>query len=76
MLKHTVVYNPTANSMCECFNKVLKEGFAIAYAKNLLFSLAVKRALATYRALSQMTTDVFQVKVWLDRELWMPLNMS
>jgi multidrug efflux pump subunit AcrA (membrane-fusion protein) len=44
---------------------VLKEVLAVACAENMKFFPAVKRVLASYRALSQMTTGVSPAKLYV-----------
>jgi RNase H-like domain found in reverse transcriptase/Integrase zinc binding domain/Integrase core domain len=70
----TAVYNPTANGAVERFNKVLKEGLAVAHAESTPFLPAVKKILANYRSLPHATTGESPAKLMYGREIRMPLN--
>ena len=70
----TAVYNPSANGAVERFNKVLKEGLAVACAESSQFLPAVKRILANYRSLPHATTGESPAKLLYGREIRMPLD--
>ena len=70
---HTALYNPPANPV-ERFNRVLKEGLAVACTQSEPFLPAVKKILANYQSLPHVSTGVSLAQLFYGRPMRMPLD--
>jgi hypothetical protein len=72
--KLTAVYHPESNATTERFNRVLKEGLTVALAEGTPYAVAVRNILANYRSLPHALMGVSPAKLFLGRDLRMPLD--